>query len=303
MSTKRAGAEFLTRGTNGLVAWVPVKALRTVARLAKRHPLGAFGAGIIALVTFAAVFAPLLAPYDPVATRQGPTLTGPSVDFIFGTDHLGRDLFSRVIFGSRISLMVGMLVVALGTSSALIIGMISGYFGGKIDMVLQRLVDTIMALPGLVLALAIVTALGPGVVNTMIALSIIVTPGQARIIRSQVLALREVAYVESARAVGASDVRILTRHILPNVLPLVVILASTLIGGAILAEASLSFLGLGVQAPEPSWGEMTARSGRQYMLEYKLLPIFPGVAITLVVLAYNLVGDAVRDEWDPRLRS
>ena len=160
-----------------------------------------------------------------------------------------------------------------------------------------------LAIVGLVLALAIVTALGPGVVNTRIALSIIVTPGQARIIRSQVLALREVAYVESARAVGASDVRILTRHILPNVLPLVVILASTLIGGAILAEASLSFLGLGVQAPEPSWGAMTARSGRQYMLEHKLLPIFAGVALTLVVLAYNLVGDAVRDEWDPRLRS
>ena len=185
----------------------------------------------------------------------------------------------------------------------LIIGIISGYFGGKLDIAVQRLVDTMMALPGLVLALAMVTALGPGLVNTMIALSIVIAPGQARIIRSQVLALREVDYVESARAVGASDARILTRHILPNVLPLVVILASTLVGGAILAEASLSFLGLGVQAPEPSWGEMTARSGRQYMLDYKLLPIFPGVAITLAVLAYNLVGDAVRDEWDPRLRS
>lgn len=282
--------------------------LWVLRRFVVTKPLGAAGGFVFLVIVFAAIFAPLVAPYDPYEfnlTEEGMPvrLEGPGTTFLLGTDAIGRDVLSRIIYGARVSLMVGLGSVALGTTVGTIVGLISGYFSGKVDMVLQRGVDTLMAIPAIVLALAVMTMLQPGLINIILVISIVIAPGSARIVRATVLAIKENVYIEAARAVGASDTRIILRHILPNVLAPIIIVASIWVGNAIVIEAALSYLGLGTPPPTPSWGGMLALEGRRYLENAPWLAIAPGVAISLAVLAVNMLGDALRDVLDPRLRS
>ena len=248
------------------------------------------------------VTAPLTARHDPNAQDYRERLEAPSLSHPMGTDEFGRDLWARIAYGSRISLQVGVIAVFIGTALGLALGIVSGYFGGVVDNLLQRLVEVMMSLPGILLALALVAVLGSGVDKVIIALSIMYIPWTLRVIRASVLSVRQNAYMDAARAIGAGPVRIMARHVLPNVTAPYLILASGLLGNAILTEASLSFLGLGVPPPEPSWGRMLADSVAQYARSAPWMVVFPGLAITWLVLGFNLVGDALRDAWDPRLR-
>jgi ABC-type dipeptide/oligopeptide/nickel transport system permease subunit len=270
--------------------------------VARRKPLGAVSAVIIAVVVFTAVFAPLLAPHNPTDTHPRDKLQGPNATYKLGTDDLGRDVLSRVIVGARTSLWAGLSATVFGTLVGGFIGMISGYAGGRADMAIQRVMDSIQALPLIVLLLVIVVALGPSLWNIVWALSIGILPAACRIVRSATLAVKTEPFVEAARVVGARPARIVFTHIFPNVTAPLIVVASVTIGGAILAEASLSFLGLGVPPPNPSWGGMLAASGRRYFERAPTLAIFPGLAITITVLAFNLLGDTLRDLLDPRLR-
>jgi peptide/nickel transport system permease protein len=271
-------------------------------RLVRRKPLGAVSAAIIVVFGLTAVFAPLIAPFDPTETHPRDKLQGPSADYWMGTDDLGRDVFSRIVYGARTSLFAGVTATIFGTLLGSLIGMISGYAGGATDTVIQRVMDSLQVLPTIVLLLVVVVALGPSMWNIVWALSIFTLPGAARIVRSAALSVKTESYVEAARLVGARPARILARHILPNVTAPIIVIASVTIGAAILAEASLSFLGLGVPPPSPSWGGMLASSGRRYFETAPWLAWFPGLAITLTVLAFNLLGDTLRDILDPRLR-
>lgn len=264
--------------------------------------MGFAGLVVVIVLVVVAAGAGVMAPYDPAEIHPGDELTGPSQSYILGTDNLGRDVFSRIVYGSRISLAVGIVSVAIATLGGSAIGIVSGYYRGWVDMALQRLVDAAMAFPGLILALAIVAALGPDTKNVMLAIGFTTMPGVARIVRSAVLSVVSAGYIESARTVGASDLRILLIHVLPNVLAPVLILVTIGLGGAIVAEASLSFLGLGAPPPAPSWGGMLSGSGRTYLERAPLLLWAPALAIGLVVLGFNFLGDALRDELDPRLR-
>jgi peptide/nickel transport system permease protein len=276
-----------------------VQALWTVIR---RKPLGAMSAGIIMLLVFTAIFADVLAPYDPLFAQPERRLAAPSQAHLFGTDDIGRDVLSRIIHGSRISLWVGLLAVGIGTAAGMVIGLVSGYWEGRLDLVLQRLMDAIQAIPGLILALAIVSVLKPNTTNAMIAIAMVIIPGNARIVRGAVLSAKQNRYVEAAQAMGCRHPRIIAQHILPNVTAPILIIASIWLGNAILIEASLSFLGVGTQPPDPSWGLMLSSTGRAFMEQAPWLAIFPGFAISLAVLAFNLFGDTLRDAWDPRLR-
>lgn len=271
-------------------------------RLARRKPLGAVSAVVIAVLVVLAVFAPLIATYDPTATHPRDKLQGPSGQYWLGTDDVGRDVFSRIVHGARTSLWAGVAATAFGTLLGAGIGMISGYAGGRTDMVIQRLMDSVQVLPLIVLLLVVVVALGPSLWNIIWALSLGILPSGGRIVRSATLSVKTEVYIESARVVGAGPVRILRRHVLPNVAAPIIVVASVTIGGAILAEASLSFLGLGIPPPNPSWGGMLAANGRRYFERAPTLAIFPGAAITVTVLAFNLLGDTLRDLLDPRLR-
>lgn len=269
-------------------------------RSMRRNPLGIAGLSIIVFVALVAIFAPLIAPYGPteqVARR----LLEPSAEHILGTDEFGRDILSRVIFGSRISLYVGLVSVTLALLAGGVVGMIAGYFGGRTDTLLMRLVDILFAIPSLVLAIVIAGLLGPSLTNAMIAIGIVYAPIYARLVRGDVLAVRNQLYVESARAVGVSDFGMIVRHVLPNVMAPLIIQTTLLLSTAILAEAALSFLGLGTQPPEPSWGTMLG-SGRRYMELTPWVAIAPGIAIVITVLGFNLLGDGLRDALDPRLR-
>jgi len=268
----------------------------------KRKPLGAASAGVILVIVLTAIFADVLAPYDPLATQPEIRLAPPSRDHPFGTDDIGRDVLSRIIYGSRISLWVGLLAVGIGTVAGMIIGLICGYWEGHVDLVLQRVMDAIQAIPGLILALAIVSVLTPNTTNAMLAIAMVIIPGNSRIVRGAVLAAKQNRYVEAAEAMGCRQPRILVTHILPNVTAPILIIASIWLGNAILIEASLSFLGLGTQPPTPSWGLMLSSTGRAFMEQAPWLAIFPGFAISLAVLAFNLFGDTLRDAWDPKLR-
>jgi peptide/nickel transport system permease protein len=230
-------------------------------------------------------------------------LKAPSLQHWMGTDEYGRDILSRVIWGSRISLLVGVLAVGVGTTSGAILGLISGYFGGKIDYIIQRCMDVLMAFPGLILALAMVAALGPSIVNVILALSVTIMPGPSRVIRASAMSLRGSAFIDAAHNLGYSNMRILFRHILPNCAAPYIIIATSALGGAILAEAGLSFLGLGTPPPSPSWGAMLSGSAQKFMTEAPWLAVFPGLAITLVVFGFSFLGDALRDLLDPRLRT
>src|SRR5499427_6034145 len=267
-----------------------------------RHPLGAVGAAIMAIFVFAAIFAPFLTRYDPVTTNSALSLAPPSAAHIFGCDFMGRDIYSRIIYGARISLAVGLGSAGLGCVVGVALGLASGYLGGWVDLVVQRLVDIMQALPVLILALVMAAALGPALDNTIVAISIPLIPYSARVIRSNTLALREMPYVEAARAVGMSEFRIAVRHVLPNTLAPLIVLATAQLGSAILTESSLSFLGLGIPEPHPSWGRMLSESAAEYVRTAPWLVIFPGIAISLAVFGTNLFGDALRDILDPRQR-
>src|SRR6266446_1034872 len=268
----------------------------------KRKPLGAAAASIILLIVFTAIFADVLAPYDPLFTHPEIRLAPPSWQHPFGTDDIGRDVCSRIIYGARISLWVGLLAVGIGTVAGTIIGLICGYWEGRLDLVLQRFMDALMAIPGLILALAIVSVLTPNTTNAMLAIAVVIIPGNSRIVRGAVLSAKQNPYVEAARALGCGHLRMIVSHILPNVTAPILIIASIWLGNAIFIEASLSFLGLGTQPPTPSWGLMLSSTGRAFMEQAPWLAIFPGLAISLAVLGFNLFGDTLRDVWDPKLR-
>jgi peptide/nickel transport system permease protein len=270
---------------------------------AAAYPLGVVGAAIMLVFVFAAVFAGFVSPYDPIRTNSTISLAPPSYEHIFGADQMGRDIYSRIIYGARISLAVGLGSTALGSLFGVILGLTSGYVGGWVDLVIQRVVDVLQAVPLLVLALVMAAALGPALDNTIVAIAIPLIPYTARVIRSNTLSLREQPFVEAARAVGMSEFRIAVRHVLPNTLAPLIVIATAQLGAAILTEASLSFLGLGVPEPHPSWGRMLSDSAAEYVRTAPWLVIFPGVAISLAVFGTNLFGDALRDILDPRLRN
>lgn len=275
---------------------------RYLLRFARKKPLGAGGAVLMALLVLAAAFAEPLSTHDPVTTDAAHTLARPSARHWLGTDHLGRDIYSRIVHGARVSLVVGVLSTLLGSVLGGLIGLLSGYFGGRTDLVAQRIMDILQGLPLLVLALVMAAALGPSLPNVIVAISIPIIPRAARVIRSSVLAIREMQYVEAARALGLGHLRIAFRHILPNTVGPFIVLCTAQLGSAILVEAALSFLGLGVPEPYPSWGRMLSVSAAEFAQKAPWLVLFPGVAISLAVFGSNLLGDALRDTLDPRLR-
>jgi peptide/nickel transport system permease protein len=273
-----------------------------VARFVRKKPLGAAGGALILVMVITALFAELLQTHDPIATNAAYTLGRPNLEHRLGTDHLGRDIYSRIVHGARVSLVVGVASTLLGSVLGGIIGLLSGYIGGKTDLVTQRILDILQGLPLLVLALVMSAALGPSVQNVVIAISIPIIPRAARIIRSSVLSIREMQYVEAARSLGVQHLRIAFRHILPNTIGPFIVLCTAQLGSAILVEATLSYLGLGVPEPYPSWGRMLSVSAAEYAQKAPHLVLFPGIAISLAVFGSNLLGDALRDTLDPRLR-
>lgn len=273
-----------------------------IADFTRKKPMGAFGAVIFLTLVFMAIFAPWVSPYDPLEQFQGMAYLPPSLAHPFGTDYVGRDMLSRIIWGSRISLMVGIVSVLMATTTGALLGLTSGYWGGRFDLITQRFVDALQAFPGLVLNLAIVASLGRSIEVVMLAIGVGGIGGGTRTIRAGVMSIVHNQYIDAARAIGARDSRIILLYVLPNVAPIILILATVRMGGAILAESSLSFLGFGAQPPDPAWGLMLSGAGRAHMLSSPWLAFFPGLAISLVVMGFNLLGDALRDVWDPRLR-
>jgi peptide/nickel transport system permease protein len=257
------------------------------------------GAVIVVIAVLAAIFGPWLAPFDPATQLLALRLAGPSSAHVFGLDELGRDILARVLAGARISLVVGLTVVSISATVGTVLGALAGYFGGTFDDAVSRLIDVLLAFPGLLLAIAVVAMLGPSLGNVLFALAVIGWVGYARLVRGQVLRARELEYVQAARAQGASVFRILRRHVIPTALPAVVVQATLGMAGAITGEAALSFLGLGVQPPTPSWGTML-NGGRAHLLDAPHLTIFPGLAIALLVLGFNFLGDGLRDLADPK---
>lgn len=260
------------------------------------------GLGIIAVLVLVSLAAPFLTPDNPVDQELGQALRGPSPDHPFGTDHLGRDILTRILYGGRISLFVGVMAVALGLAAGVPLGLISGYFGGWVDILIQRLADVLLAFPAILLALSMVAVLGVGLQNVIIAVGISVIPIFMRLARGSVLSIRGQAYVEAARVLGGSDWLIIRRHVLPNALAPLIVQATLSVGITILIAAGLGFLGLGVQPPTPEWGSMLGE-GRQYIFNSSYMATFPGLAIVASVLAFNLVGDGLRDALDPHLRT
>jgi len=260
-----------------------------------------FGFIIIVGLLFSALFAPQLAPYDPYETDLDKTLLKPNWEHLLGTDALGRDTLSRIIYGTRTSLMVGFIAIAIASSVGMTLGLLAGYFGGLVNMVIMRLIDALMAFPIILKALIISALLGGGLKNVMIALGVGLISVYARLMCGQVLSVRENDYVMAGQVIGASNLRVMLRHVLPNCFPPLIVMLTLNMGAAILAEAGLSFLGIGIEAPGAAWGSMVA-DGYQYLLTHPVLSFAPGFAIMLVVLAFNLVGDGLRDALDPRLR-
>jgi ABC-type dipeptide/oligopeptide/nickel transport system permease subunit len=273
-----------------------------VWRLARNNPAAAVSAVIVLGVILAAINAPWIMPYDPYQPRVGPRLHAPSLQYPMGTDSLGRDLLSRVILGSQVALLVSLTSIVLGVSIGTLIGLLSGWTEGAVDQIGQRFIDALMAIPGLVLAMALASVLGTGLDKVILALSIFTIPVAARTVRGAVLSTKTEAYVEAAQALGASAWRLVFLHILPNTMAPIIVVVSIQIGITILAEAALSFVGLGVQPPTPSWGQLLSGAGRTYMEQAPWLAIFPTAAISLTVLAFNFLGDGLRDALDPRLR-
>jgi peptide/nickel transport system permease protein len=275
---------------------------RRLAFLAQRHVLGAAGLAIMVLFVLTALLADLICRYDPLSVDAGHALAHPGLQHWMGTDSFGRDVWSRIVHGARISLAVGIGSTALGGSIGVIVGLTSGYLSGWVDLVFQRVTDILQALPLLVLALVMTAALGPSLPNVIIAIAIPLIPTVSRVIRANTLALRELPFIEAAKSIGMSETRIALRHILPNTLAPLIVLATAQLGSTILTEASLSFLGLGIPEPYPSWGRMLSESAAEYVRTAPWLVIFPGIAISLAVFGTNLFGDALRDILDPRQR-
>lgn len=267
----------------------------------KKNPTAMFGLYLIIFLIIVAIFAPVLAPYDPLQINLVKSVKGPSSAHWLGTDYYGRDILSRIIWGTRISMTVGFVVQFITTVIGVSVGAIAGYYGGKIDMFVMRLTDIFMAFPGLLFIIAVRVALGPGLFNVFIAMSVVGWTGRARLVRSQVLAIRESEYIEAAKALGVKTPVIIFKHILPNCLAPVIVGVTMGIAGAIMSEAGLSFLGLGVQEPIPSWGSIV-NEGLQYLRTAPWYSLFPGAAIALLVLGFNLLGDGLRDALDPRLK-
>jgi len=278
--------------------------LDAARRMLREKPLGTWGGAVVVLAfVLVAAAAPVVAPYDPNHQKADLLFASPSLAHPFGGDNNGRDVLSRVIYGARISLLVGLSAVALGTTAATLLGMVSGFLGGWVDTIIQRVVDSFMAFPGLVLLLLYVAIFGPGLRNTILAIALFLVFGPSRVVRATTLGLKQQAYIEAARTLGASDARILGRHVLPNLVPVVIVIATIGVGGAILTEASLSFLGLGIPPPSVSWGYMLGGAGaRASFLKAPWVAIFPGLALSLTVFAFNMFGDALRDVLDPRMR-
>jgi peptide/nickel transport system permease protein len=275
---------------------------RKLAFLAQRYMLGTIGLVIMVIFVLTAISADLISRFDPLSVDSAHRLAAPNARHWLGTDSFGRDVWSRIIHGARISLAVGIGSTALGSSIGVMIGLASGYLSGWVDLVCQRVIDILQALPLLVLALVMSAALGPSLPNTIIAIAIPLIPTVARVIRANTLALRELPFVEAAKSIGMSETRIALRHVLPNTLAPLIVLATAQLGATILTEASLSFLGLGIPEPYPSWGRMLSESAAEYVRTAPWLVIFPGVAISLAVFGTNLLGDALRDILDPRQR-
>ena len=271
-------------------------------RLVRKKPLGAACAVIFLLFLACGVFADTLAPYGMNAINPLRRMKPPSFDFPFGTDNLGRDMLSRILYGARLSVIIGFCAAGLATLLSVVLGVTSGYFGGKFDLLVQRFVDAWMTFPDLVILIAVVSVVGPGMPQIIAILGLLYGIAGSRIIRGAVVSVRENLYVDAAQALGAGTPRILTWHILPNVLPPVIVLFTTRVGIVILAEAGLSFLGLGVPPPAPTWGGMLSGSGRAYMYQGPWLALVPGLCLTVVVYAINMFGDALRDLLDPRMR-
>ncbi|HEX9268939.1 MAG TPA: ABC transporter permease [Candidatus Limnocylindria bacterium] len=267
-----------------------------------RSPLAVCGLLLFGGLLAVAALAPLIATRDPISFDVRDALQGPTPAHPFGTDELGRDIFSRVVWGSRLAVRLGVLSVVVAAGGGVVLGLVSGYYGGWLDSLISRLLEVVLAFPGLLFAIAIVAILGPGLDNLIVALGLFGWPGYARLVRGSVLSTRERDYVEAARAVGARARRIMARHILPNVVAPVIILSATRFGGALLAGSGLSFIGLGVPIPEPEWGAIMA-TGREYMGSAWWITVFPGAVIALAVLGVNLLGDGLRDVLDPRLRA
>jgi peptide/nickel transport system permease protein len=274
----------------------------SLPRAARRNPLAAIGIVFVIFFTVCAIFAPWIAPQDPAHINLATRLAPPSLAQVCGSDELGRDILSRLIYGSRISMLVGSCVVALSLGIGLIIGSVAGYYGGRVDKFVNVIVmNAFLSFPGILIAIAFVAFRGPGIFNLIFALSIGGWVGYARLVRAQVLAAREKEYVEAARALGANDARILLRHILPNIVQPVIVQAAIGMAGAILAEATMSFLGLGVPPPTASWGTML-NDGRAHLFDAPHLVIFPALTVMVAVLSFNFIGDALRDFLDPRSR-
>jgi len=296
LATVNYDIELKRAGATATQGW------RRLLFFARRYILGTVGLVIMVAFVLTALFADLICRYDPLTVDSAHALAHPDARHWMGTDSFGRDVWARIIHGARISLAVGIGSTALGSFFGVVLGLTSGYIGGWVDLIIQRLVDILQAVPLLVLALVMAAALGPALDNTIVAIAIPLIPSTARVIRSNALALREQPFVEAARAVGMSEFRIAVRHVLPNTLAPLIVIATAQLGAAILTEASLSFLGLGVPEPHPSWGRMLSESAAEYMRTAPWLVIFPGLAISLAVFGTNLFGDALRDILDPRLR-
>jgi peptide/nickel transport system permease protein len=281
----------------------PRSALSIVGRFARRNPLGAAGAVVVVIMLLVALLADVIAPYNPVANAFDRLHEPPSWANWFGTDQFGRDVFSRIVYGARTALLVGFVSAFVGATLGLVLGVGSAYFGGRIDLVFQRILDIFMAFPLIIMALAVIAIFGTGAQNVIIAITIPFIPRCARVVRSSALAIRELPYIDAARANGFSHARIILRHMVPNVMAPFLIMITAFVGQAILLEASLSYLGLGVQEPTPAWGLMLQGGAEEYAESAPWIAIFPGLAISLAVFGFSLFGDAVRDELDPKLRS
>jgi len=273
------------------------------AALIRRQPLGAVGALMVLIMVAAALFADQIAMYDPEINDFAAMLEAPSAAHLFGTDEFGRDIYSRIVHGARTAMTVGFSAAILGSTIGLFVGVSSAYFGGWVDNIVQRIVDVLMAFPAIILALTVVIILGRGVGPVIIAITIPMIPNCARVVRSSALAIREIPYVDAARAMGFGHLRIILRHISPNIMAPYLIMLTNFLGAAILAEASLSYLGLGVQEPTPAWGLMLKSGAEEYAESAPWAVIFPGLAISVAVFGFNLFGDALRDVLDPKLRS
>ena len=271
-------------------------------RLFRDKPLGAIGLVIVLVFLFCGVFADWLAPFGMNQISPVNRLKPPSARFWFGTDHLGRDMFSRVLYGAQLSVIIGLSAASIATFISVALGIVSGYFGGKVDMIVQRLVDAWMSFPELIILIAVVSVIGPGMPQIIGVLGLTFVIGGSRIIRGAVISVRENMYIHATQSMGAGTLRVLLRHILPNIMPPVLVLFSTRVGGVILVESGLSFLGLGVPPPAPTWGGMLSGAGRTYMYMAPWLALAPGLCLTAVVYGINVFGDALRDLLDPRMR-